>query len=704
MNSRSRFAAACLLIAALPSAWAAAATTGSTQPKSASGAGGATAASSADGSSGLEVVVVTAERRSENLQHAALSITALSGDEIADTGKVSLDTALSGVAAVRIQGASNGAQIYIRGVGSNADSQLGDPAVNLNFDGIYQAETEAAMAGLYDVQRIEVLRGPQGTLYGRNATAGAVNVVTNDPTHDLGGYVNIQGGNYAALTTEAAGNIPLTENAALRIAFSSQRHDGYLSNGNDDLNSTSGRLKLLVEPVEHLRMLFAGEYTHIRDNGFGTVEAPLSKSDPYASSNPAGYRAINAWSAHTQIDYGLDWATLTLEAGHNDFVKDEANVLLAGPSVPDHRTGSQNTVEIRAASADSSRVKWVGGLYYLNDDEFKSWVPSFINVAPIPPSNPELRFAGTQSYATFANVTVPLTEWLRVTGGIRYTHDKKTATYVYTDGSGTPNVNAADTWDSVTYKGEVEADLTANSLAYAQVSSGFKAGGFAQQFPAGAYNPERLTAYEVGSKNTFLDNRLTVNGSAFYYDYKEYQASYPDIVGGSFAIVTSNAATATLYGADVEAHWRATPDDTFGISASYLHTKFGKFVYTSILSGATDHSDQTLPQSPELSGDVSYEHVFELAEGSVITAHVNAHLSDGYWTTVERTPDAYQPAFTRTDAYLMYQPAEGNWNVRVFVNNIEDTPVRTLGLANPFDSVLMLAAPRVFGVGAGVKF
>jgi iron complex outermembrane receptor protein len=656
-------------------------------------------------------IVVTAQKRSESAQRAAVSITALSGDSLVAAAKNTVSAALADVPAVAIQGNANGAQIYVRGVGSNADSQLGDPAVNLNVDGVYQQETEVPTSLMFDVNRVEVLRGPQGTLYGRNATAGAINIITQDPVlGQSNGYATLQGGNYGAIHSEAAINTPLGDELAARASFASERHDGYLSNGNNDADMIAGRLKLLYQPTSQLRMVIAGDYLHSTGNDIGSVEAPLSGHPAWQSDKATGYLDLTAWNLRGTADYDAGWANLSVLAAHNGFVKGEDSELLSGPSfappsgVADHRIGRQDSVELRASSPAASAVKWVAGLYYLHDLEVRQVVASYISIGAQPASDPELRNATTRSLAGFANVTVPLSASLRATGGIRYTHDEKAAGFVYTDGSGTPDAHASQSWNSVTYKGELEADLGPHSLAYAQVSSGFKAGGFAQQFPAASYNPEKLTAVELGSKNRFLDSRLQVNLSVFHYSYSNYQAQYPDLVGGAFALVTSNAATAKLYGGEIETRFSLSPDDTLGISANYEHSKFGTFTYTSMLAGPVDHTGDALPNAPTVTADLSYDHIFHLTGGATITAHANSHISHGYWTTVEHSADSYQPSFTRTDAYVRFEPASQRWELRAFVRNLENTPVRLLGAANPFDSVLLIAPPRTFGGAATLRF
>ncbi len=675
-------------------------------PGAALGVNPADAAEAHSAPAALAEVIVTAEDRRQSLQDTTFSGVVLTGHQLADQGKTNIDSALADVPAVRMEGSANGAQIFIRGVGSDADSQLGDPAVSLNVDGIYQQETEAVTSAMFDVKRIEVLRGPQGTLYGQNATAGVVNVITNDPLPGVSrGSARIEVGNYQEFAANAMANVPLSNALTLRVALMSRRHNGYLSNGNDNGNTKAGRVKLLWQPGENWRVLWAASYEHLRDHDFGTVEAPLNNVAPFSSNKPAGYRDLYSWNTLVKIDYSFQSATVTLLAGHNGFGKSEANVLLGlAPSVADRRDGRQTSVELRAVSAPRSRVQWVGGLYYMTDDEGRRVIPSLISVPAAPAANPELRVAGSASYAAYADVTVPLPARLQVEGGVRVTRDIKSARYVFIDGSGLPDVRPSRSWNSFTYKAVLEEKLSRRSMVYGKVSSGFKAGGYSQQFPANTYDPEKILAYEIGSKNEWLHRRLIANGSIWYYDYKDYQASYPDIVGGAFALVTSNAASATLYGAELETRWRATRRDTFSLGWSFIHSRFGRFVYTSVLTGPVNHSDQQLPNAPVWSADVGYSHVFELNDGATVTGSLTSHLTHGYWTTVERTLDSYQTSFTRTDAYLMYTSASGVWRVRVFGKNLEGTAVRTLGLANPFDAVLMLAPPRTYGLSVSADF
>src|SRR5258706_10387942 len=209
-------------------------------------------------SNALQEIVVTAERRRKNLQNAPVSITAINADELAARNITTVDDALRTVPGVALQGNANGAGIYVRGIGSGQDQAFGSPAVNLNFDGIYQQQPNIPLSSMYDIERIEVLRGPQGTLYGRNATAGSINIITTNPSNQTEAAGSIGLGNYGLKRTEAMINVPMSDAVAVRASMVTERHDGYLRpSGYNDADNTGGRLKLVIKPNRDLSVLLA---------------------------------------------------------------------------------------------------------------------------------------------------------------------------------------------------------------------------------------------------------------------------------------------------------------------------------------------------------------------------------------------------------------------------------------------------------------
>jgi len=227
---------------------------------------------SASGSS-LQEVVVTASRRASTVQKTPITINVISATDISRSGVATLENVLENVPAVNLQQNNKGYDVNIRGVGTSLDSASGDPGINTNLDGVYLRQSTEITSALFDIARIEVLKGPQGTLYGRNATGGVVNVLTNDPVdhYEVSGMVSF--GNYDTLHTVGVFNAPLTDHLAMRAAFSSDRHDGYLSTGQDDEDNIAGRLKFLWTPLPAVRVMVGGSFSHDGGDGPGSVFA-----------------------------------------------------------------------------------------------------------------------------------------------------------------------------------------------------------------------------------------------------------------------------------------------------------------------------------------------------------------------------------------------------------------------------------------------
>jgi iron complex outermembrane receptor protein len=689
------------------------------------------AAESAAGGGALEEVTVTAQRREESLQKTPISITAISGAELAARESTSIDTALRDVPGVVIQGNANGAGIYIRGIGSGQDSAIGGPAVNLNFDGIYQQQPEVPMASIYDVERIEVLRGPQGTLYGRNATAGSINIITANPKDSFEAAGNVAFGNYDLVHTEGMVNVPVSEKIAVRAALSSERHRGYIQpSGYDDADNVAGRVKVLMKPTDNVSFLLAGDYLHIGGVGNGGVDSlALHPKDAWYSTAPTGMTDLAAWRVYGQLDWDLGFGTLTVVPAHQDFHKFDNNVIINAPPAITSAAGKvnevQDTVEVRLASAASSRLNWVLGLYYLDSElDLPPFVLSRISVPATTQTFPYLRGNEVSSSAAFAQLTYPVLDWLRVTGGVRYTEDEKTA-LDQTNAAGA--ITRFDgSWNSFTYKAGLEADLRPGSLLYANVSTGFKAGGIDQGF--NSYEPEKLKAYAVGTKNRFFDERLQLNGEAFYYDYQDFQAQYgyrcqnaaACVPVQQFANTIVNAGAATLYGAEIETRFLMSRADLVDASVAYTHSIFDQLIIT---AGTANNSplgcaatltcallpnqvltNQNLANAPRWSGSFGYEHLFGFANGAGITFRADTHLFSDYWTVYRRPPqvstESFQRSFHKSNVFLTYSAPEGKWDARLYVKNLEDEAVVTTAVG----PAVTLQQPRTYGVSLSARF
>lgn len=683
-------------------------------------------AASEDDVLSLGEIIVTAQRREQTLQKTAVAISAVTGEELRARALNTLGDALTQTPAVVVNGTTKGASVTIRGIGSTGDAQEGgDPAVNLNVDGVYTQQQAAPLSSSFDVSRIEVLRGPQGTLYGRNANAGAVNVITNDPSlSDPSGYARLQLGNKNAVRVEAAGDLRLGEDAAVRLALATDHRDSFYSNGANSRKGYATRAKLLFEPSDDLKIRATAAYARERGKPQAGVPSPLNEADPFNTTFPAnpifpngvsipsGKQDLRVLQLYAQVDYDLSFGTLTLLPAYTYTHQYQDYVILpiAGGATDVAEKAYQG--EVRLSSNPTSDVKWVAGLFYYNaNDKQDIFAPSHLNFPSSPPNLGLNRSgAGSESYAGYGQFTVPVSERLRLTGGLRYTHDRKNFDFL--------NVTSATTGDrlpsvygdfsAITYKAGLEYDLAERVLLFADIRSGFKAGGVNND--GSSYEPEDITAYEGGLKSRFLDNRLQANLSGFYYDYKGFQVREsavctPAVVGcgpNGLIFLNLNAGDAQVHGAEGEVTFVPTGHDRLVLSANYLHSRFGEFHY-----GGADLSGTVIPNSPKWSGSVSYAHIWDVgAAGARIELRGDLRYSGAYDTGIDPGLDDIQDRFTRSDASLAYMAADDRWSLRLFVRNIENNVQRIYSLDPPVPgtSALLINDPRTYGVTLSANF
>lgn len=427
--------------------YAAAATTTAQQPAVASDAQVAEAAP--EPTEGLTEIIVTAQRRSENLQRAAIAVTAVDADTLVRAGVT--DTArLTNVAPALQIGTVFGPinTFFIRGVGNFAVNTLSDPAVSFNVDGVNFARPSSASGVFYDLERVEVLKGPQGTLYGRNATGGAINVITTKPKlNDLNGYVRGEYGNFDALKLTAAINAPIGENSALRVAGQLSQHDGYYSDGTGDERQRNIRATFYSELGDNVRVTVGADYSHQGGKGAGTSLIGLDKDkriglfDPRAQAlyssaysvlggstlNPITnsladvFQDNSFWGVYAQADIDTPLGTLTIIPSYRRGDVDYLN-FSSSFGIREKMVNRQSSLEARLVSDSDQQLSYIFGLYYQRtkdtsttdyDQHFSDFLVSF---EPI-----------TKSYAAFGRLTFKVTDQFRLTGGARYTIDDKSA-------------------------------------------------------------------------------------------------------------------------------------------------------------------------------------------------------------------------------------------------------------------------------------
>lgn len=527
----------------------------------------------------LNEVIVTAQKREESAQRTPISIGVLSGTSIAQRAINTLDVALKNITGVEVQGLAQGAQVYIRGVGSSIDPTFADPAVALMVDGAYNGRTESVTGGIYDLERVEVLRGPQGTLYGRNASGGSINVLTANPIlNKTTGYVRGQVGNYGLWKVEAMGNVGLGNKAALRVAGFRQKRNGYVDDGSYNADNWGIRAKLLFKPTQRLSIVAKADIYREGGTGVNTLPVPgsgggnlffpppffVSNFDPTITTGPPFTGGVpilrfpngwqvkdpgNAWSNNPehvpssidrksesyslQLDADLGFANLTVLSTYTRNRNSLTSSFLfgsilpfQGPTFDTRGYGGQpsetrySSIETRLTSSGSGPLKYLLGLYYLNADGGNT---TFDNTATtttgqaLTTSNPMLP---NSTLAAFGQLTYAVTKKFRLTGGLRYSVDKNAQQYEIKMGEASQGkIDFSQAVSNVQYKIGTEIDLAAQSMLYAHLATGFKQGGINVTVPPQAFEPEYLTSIEAGVKNRFAANRIQLNVSAFHYNY-----------------------------------------------------------------------------------------------------------------------------------------------------------------------------------------
>lgn len=748
----------------------------------------------------LEEIIVTAQKREESSQKTAISIATVQRGEIERKGMVNLDEVLKDVPGVKIESSpqGSGGSISIRGVGNNfLDPTISSqPAVAINVDGVINTNPNDIMQSMFDVDRVEVLKGPQGTLYGSSAEGGVVNIVLAQPKHEFEARGRLQVGNYNSRVMEGVVNIPLGDTLALRLTGSDSKRDGYVNGpgiwisplpcavtkaptlppggpanpGYDPTactgtaanpgspipyvatnygatGTTTYRGKLKYDPTDWLAI--TGTYEHSQTKGTSTQFVQLSDFNagrtlysnsfvpavPYHQSIPIG-SVTETGIIDVEATLG-NFATLTFLPTVKHTMPNELNAaIVAAASVGDT---TQYTYDLRLNSLASSSIKWTVGGYLTKED-------STIAHTGYAASPTDGSYGVTNvgrpfnTWNLYGQLTYPVTDALRLTAGARYTHTKSTYQYslYLTDPLGaldannqlvvtyqSPAYERSITETNTSFKAGVEYDLASESMLYADVSSGFKAGGLGvSDNTAGVtppiatvadvivepFKPETSTNFEVGSKNRFFNDTLQINGDIFYNQWKNMQlgsfACAPGHVCDSsnpadnayLVAIVYNAAAGTQYGAELDVNWLATASDRVDVSVSALHGTYGELT-ESFFGAPMSLTGHTMANSPSFAGNVAYSHAFKLPNDLTFTPRVEEQFSTHYFNTQEYwVAGSEVPGYGKTDVTLTL--AGKKWSVNAYGRNLFNKIQAQF--AHPLG--IVASDPRLFGVSVVGSF
>ena len=593
---------------------------------------GASGASFSQETAALEEVVITAEKRATTIQDTPISIAAYSGEDLDRAGITSTDGLTNLTPGLVVQKEVIG-KVVIRGVGTENFSVGSDPGVAIHQDGVYVARSSVAIFDFFDTERVEVLRGPQGTLYGRNATGGVVNIISRKPSEEFGGYAKVDLGNYAKKRVEAVLNAPVSDSSAFRLSALWAERDGYTENkftnakqlGIDQLDNQelwAARAQLSFAPSETFEGLLQIDasrddsnptafkyFTHASGDPNIYWTLPTDKRLTSLREVSQGYekniiksnrRVPSTGRAHTdaanlKLTWNLGDVQLMSQTAYRETVYswlndgDGTDVFFVTYFQDDD--SKQTTQELQLTNTDDSALKWILGAFYLKEESKTFSGLAFTGLSLGGPGSPEGILidgaSNTESYSAFGQGTYSFNDRFRMTAGVRYTRDKKDGDMFYNLAGliflpqflGFPaGLSWADvlndSWSAVTPKVGVDFDFTDDVMGYVSATRGFKSGGFNLIGRQGPYDPEFLWSYEAGLKTRFADGRVIANFGAFQYNYKDMQVG--KITNASD--VLTNAGEATLRG--FEAELRAALGNGFELNAgvAFLDAKFDEFL------------------------------------------------------------------------------------------------------------------------------
>ena len=760
---------------------------------------GAWAQQPAASSGGLEEVVVTAQRREQNEQEIGISLSAVTGAELADLGVVAATDITKSMPAVVLT-QPNGPSSFslaIRGVVQNdfADHQESPAAIYV--DDVYVSQMIGLAFSAFDIDRVEVLRGPQGTLFGRNATGGLAHFISHRPTDETSGYLDVTFGERNLTRVEGAFGGALTDGIDGRISFQSNHYDPLFKNtmgpASDAENGNDWALRgqLLFKLPGSSQLLLLGRFSRTdvhagsweeratenvapgidvylpaNDNHYGTCPgcnaSGLPNSGPFViRDNISGFTRLkgSGLTAKYTSDFG-GGTTLTVVGDYTSLRKDYQEDSDASlDTLFEFFNGSkvdQESLEARLNGGDKT-INWTAGVYGLriNGDYYEGWLgPEFFTAAQFPngwpfgnppywhdpagrdtvvdpgtgayPATRSPYSLKTTSYAAFGQVEDRFTDLIGVTLGARITEDKKDylfSWYPYEYFPGSPSSGpviltrlsglpltddyAASRSDTLfTGKAQVDFHISKDFLAYAGVNRGVKGGGYtAPLFPLFindiskmSFSPEKLTSYEVGFKSEYFDHRLRVNGAAYYYDYKDYQALIYTI---SLEQLIVNA-DARHVGGELEAEWAPNESWRFGLGTAYVDAVV-KNVDT---RGTGVPGDYTPGNAPRWTANALARYTFPLGGGHV-ALQVDANYLSRFWFNLSDLPIVEQPAYGIANVRANYTTASGKMEIGASLENLADKHYGTMGFDNT--SINGLAQlypgmPRWFKVHVNYKF
>jgi iron complex outermembrane receptor protein len=719
-------------------------------------AGLAPSLASAAESLALEEVVVTATKQASTIDSTPAAISAVTAERLGPGGIQDIRDLAVSVPNLSVGDQFGVNRTFIRGVGMTSIDLGADGAVAFLQDGAMIARPSAQLGSFFDLEQVEVLRGPQGTLYGRGATAGVVNMVTKKPSEELEGYARLTAGNYSAYTVEAAVGGPISGDKVMgRIALKIDERDGYGQNkftGSeiDDRDAYAVRGSMHWQPSDAVGVTLLGEYFDEEDNNyafhyFGTTVVPEDqlahnllggrtifdyyadrgrKADLrniYSDEEPINDRNGLAFSLLMDWQMNDAWALKSVTAWRDfeRFTRDDldvSDVWMFGQNnyIEESETLSQEFT----LSGNAAGIDWLMGAMYFTEELHGEVKVPLINLGLVFGLPADFFDEGnywqngdvdTDAYGLFVEGRYAFNEQWSVTAGARYNYEKRDGTGFFVFDALGVNVptDKSESWDAVTPKLLVEYDAGGGMLLYGQVTRGFKSGVINVGSLNDVIDPEYVWAYELGLKTGLADGRASLRTAAFYYDYTDLQVGF---VNEQSVVETVNAASATNVGIEVELVARLTDSLSGELSATWLDATYDEFVTGDYRNDfeQVDLSGNNLQNAPEYTAFAALDYRRPVTERGSVIGRVEWAWQDDVYFTEFNNEDAFQEAYSVLNANLGYEGAEGRWSAVAWGRNLTDEFVISNNIitAPLYGSIRVgsLLPPRTYGVTFSYNF
>jgi iron complex outermembrane receptor protein len=704
----------------------------------------------------LEEITVTAQKRAENLQDVPIAVSAFDKDALTDRGFESVSDLSQMVPSLQVGNFGPVAFVAMRGIGMENTTAGGDPGVALHVDGVYIGRPVGTLFNAFDMERVEVLRGPQGTLYGRNATGGSINLITRKPSQEFEGEVQGTYGNYNMRRVRGFVNTPLSDTVAARVVGYVEKREGFTKNsvpGGTEANDLDGwglRGHLSFDLGESGSLLLSG--THVDSGGVGT-QPEVREAYPDRLAGPPipgtvdyilnGVQLVNdlrpfreAKDTHEKTDNSFTLVSATLEWDFQNVtfksitayeetefftLQDDDSSEKALADLQLTETAEQFSQEFQLLSNTDSALRWILGAYFFNEEaeRFSTFFKSRYDIiAAINGTEAGVKLGGdieTTSWALFGQGIYDINDEWAMTLGLRYTDDDKEGTnrnILF----GPLFIDPVQT-DSQEVTGKLAFDwkFSDSAMAYASYAHGYKSGGINQVAIVSAgrnpvYDPEFVDAYEIGVKSRLFNDRMQLNAAVYYNDYQDLQFQIFENAGPA----AGNADKATVVGLELELqallsdNW--TMDGTLGLTDSE---------YDDLVFGALDASGNELTRTPEVTWNLGFTGAWDLSAGSTLRWRIEGAYTDTIWYAFANRIDPAMAGNDQADSYynfntrLFWTSPSGKFTAEAYVTNLTDEVqegniLRGIGFQDcggcGGQEFITYNPPRQYGLTLGYRF